>query len=90
MSCDITLERMTGIEPALSAWEANEPTSQGVFQAQARPFEGPFWWLIRRVGVRGGPEQLIKMATGQRGRRLRQEAAAAAASCPIMLLSARP
>ena len=23
MSCDITLERMTGIEPALSAWEAD-------------------------------------------------------------------
>jgi hypothetical protein len=41
-------------------------------------------------GPLGGPEQLIKMATGQRGRRLPQEAAAAAASCPIMLLSARP
>jgi hypothetical protein len=28
------LERMTGIEPALSAWEAGETTSQVVFQAQ--------------------------------------------------------
>ena len=26
----IVLERMTGIEPALSAWEAGEPTSQEV------------------------------------------------------------
>jgi hypothetical protein len=59
------LERMTGIEPALSAWEAGEPTSQVVFQAQTWPFGGPGWWLFRMVGARGGPEQLIKMATGQ-------------------------
>jgi len=57
-------ERMTGIEPALSAWEAGEPTSQVVFQAQTWPFGA---WLVafRRVGAREGPEQLIKMATGQ-------------------------
>jgi hypothetical protein len=54
---------MTGIEPALSAWEAGEPTSQVVFQAQTWPFGGPGWWLFRMVGARGGPEQLIKMAT---------------------------
>jgi hypothetical protein len=35
------MERMTGIEPALSAWEAGEPTRQGAFQAQTWPFEGP-------------------------------------------------
>ena len=36
-----------------------------------------------------GPEKLIKMATGQRRRRLRHEAAAAAARCSIALLSRR-
>jgi len=44
---------LSWLPPAFSAWEAGEPTSQGVFQAQARPFEGPFWWLIRRVGALG-------------------------------------
>src|SRR5512132_1053428 len=56
----------------LSAWEAGEPTSQVVFQAQTRPFGVPVWWLFWRVGARGGPEQLIKMTTGQRCRGLRQ------------------
>jgi hypothetical protein len=42
------------------------------------------------VGARGGPEKLIKIATGQRRRRLRHEAAAAAARCSIALLSRRP
>jgi hypothetical protein len=37
-----------------------------------------------------GPEKLIKMTTGQRRRRLRHEAAAAAARCSIALLSRRP
>jgi hypothetical protein len=68
---------MTGIEPALSAWEAGEPTSQVVFQAQKWPFEGPVWWLFRRIGARGGPEHLIKVATSQRRGRLWHEAAAA-------------
>jgi len=36
------VERMTGIEPALSAWEAGESTSQEVFQAQTWSFEGSF------------------------------------------------
>ncbi len=60
-----SLERMTGIEPALSAWEAGESTRQVVFQAQTWPFEGPFRGFFRRVGARGGPEQLINMATGR-------------------------
>lgn len=64
---------MTGIEPALSAWEAGEPTSHVVFQAQKWPFEGPVWWLSGG----SGPEHLIKVATSQRRRRLRHEAAAA-------------
>jgi hypothetical protein len=59
----VVLERMTGIEPALSAWEAAEPTSQVVFQAQMWPFDGSVWGLFRNVGARGGPEQLIKMAS---------------------------
>ena len=42
------------------------------------------------MGARGGPEKLIKMATGQRRRCLRHEAAAAAARCSIALLSRRP
>jgi hypothetical protein len=71
------VERMTGIEPALSAWEAGEPTVRWCFQAQRWPFEGPVWWLFRKAGARGGPGQLIKTATGQRLRRLRDEAAAA-------------
>jgi hypothetical protein len=37
-----------------------------------------------------GAEKLIKIATGQRRRRLRHEAAAAAARCSIALLSRRP
>jgi hypothetical protein len=49
------LERMTGIEPALSAWEAGEPTVRWCFQAQRWPFEGPVWRLFRRAGARGGP-----------------------------------
>jgi hypothetical protein len=52
---------MTGIEPALSAWEAGEPTFSWCFQTQRWPFGSPVWWLFRRVGARGGPEQLIKM-----------------------------
>jgi hypothetical protein len=48
-----------------------------VFSAQRWPFEGPVWRLFRRAGARGGPEQLIKTATGQRRRRIRDEAAAA-------------
>ena len=51
----IVLERMTGIEPALSAWEAGEPTSQVLYQAQIWSFESPVWWLFWRVGARGGP-----------------------------------
>ena len=58
-----SLERMTGIEPALSAWEAGETTSQVVFQAQIWPFEGLLLWLFRRVGACGGPGHLIKMAS---------------------------
>ena len=61
----LKLERMTGIEPALSAWEAGEPTSQGVFHAQKSAFENQFCGVSAGVGARGGPEQLIKMATGQ-------------------------
>lgn len=68
---------MTGIEPALSAWEAGEPTSQVVFQAQTWPFEGTFGGLIGGLGARGGPEHLINMATCQHCRHLRHEAAAA-------------
>jgi hypothetical protein len=57
------LERMTGIEPALSAWEAGEPTSQVAFQAQIWPFEGTFGGLTGGLGARGGPEHLINLAT---------------------------
>jgi hypothetical protein len=49
---------------SFSAWEAGEPTSQEVFQAHTWPFEGPFGGFPGGVGARGGPEQLIKMATG--------------------------
>jgi len=45
-----------------------------VFQPQTWPFEGHVRWLFARVGARGGPEQLIKMATGQLRRWLRNEA----------------
>jgi hypothetical protein len=45
------LERMTGIEPALSAWEAGEPTVRRCFQAQKWPFEGPVWRLFTDEGV---------------------------------------
>jgi len=51
-----------------------ELTSQVVFQPQTWPFEGHVWWLFARVGARGGPEQLIKMATGQLRRWLQNEA----------------
>jgi len=57
------VERTTGIEPAFSAWEAGETTSQVVFQAQIWPFEGLLLWLFRRVGACGGPGHLIKMAS---------------------------
>ena len=57
---------MTGIEPALSGWEAGEPTSQVVFHAQIWPFEARFAGLFGGVGARGGREQLIKMASGWR------------------------
>src|SRR4029453_15728891 len=46
---------------SLSVWEAGEPTTQVVFQAQTRPFGAPVWWLFWRVGARGGAEQFIKM-----------------------------
>jgi hypothetical protein len=48
----------------LSAWEAGEPSSHEVFQSQTWPFERPFGGLSGGVGA-AGPEQLIKMATGQ-------------------------
>jgi hypothetical protein len=59
--------------PSFSAWEAGKLTSQVVFQAQTWPFEGPVWWLFRRVGARGGPEQLIKMARRRAALRLSVE-----------------
>ena len=66
---------MTGIEPALSAWEAGEPTVRWCFQAQTWGFEATFGAFFWRSGARGGPEKLIKMATHQLDRRLRHEAA---------------
>jgi hypothetical protein len=57
--------RMTGIEPALSAWEACEPTVRWCFQAQRWPFGACLVASLEGFGARGGPEQLIKMATGQ-------------------------
>jgi hypothetical protein len=65
MSCDITVERMTGIEPALSAWEAGEPTSQRALHAQRSAFEDQICGGYANVGARVGPEKLIKMATDQ-------------------------
>jgi hypothetical protein len=59
---------------ALSAWDAGEPTSQEVFQAQTGRLR-LVWWPSEGVGACGGPEKLIKMATCQRRRRLRLEAA---------------
>jgi hypothetical protein len=51
---------------ALSAWDAGEPTSQEVFQAQTWPFEARLVAFLKKSGARGPPEKLIKMATGQR------------------------
>jgi hypothetical protein len=45
------LERMTGIEPALSAWEAGEPTSQVVFSGSDVAVWGP--WLVAFPEGRG-------------------------------------
>jgi hypothetical protein len=59
------VERMTGIEPALSAWEAAEPSRQRVLHAQRTSFEDQFCDVSAGVGARGGPEKLIKMATDQ-------------------------
>jgi hypothetical protein len=64
--------------------------SDGVSRLRHRPSRARFGGLSEGVGSRGGPEKLIRMATGQRGRRLRLEAAAAAARCSIALLSRRP
>jgi hypothetical protein len=49
------------------------PQSGGVFQAQSWLFEGPLGGFSGGPGPMG-PEQLIKTATGQRRRRLRDEA----------------
>jgi hypothetical protein len=62
---------MTGIEPALSAWEDGEPTTHGRFCVQTSPFKARIRDLCEGVGARGGPEQLIKVATGHLRRRLR-------------------
>jgi hypothetical protein len=58
---------MTGIEPALSAWEAGKPTVRWCFQAQRWPIEGLFDGLYGWVGARVGPEQLIKIARWRAG-----------------------
>ena len=49
------------------------PLVRRCFQAQTWPFKGSFGGLSEGVGARGGPEKLIKMATGQRRRRVRHE-----------------
>jgi hypothetical protein len=74
---DRPLRRLLAWLLTLSAWEAGEPVVRRCFQAQTGPFDGSFGGLSEGVGA----EKLIKMATGQRRRRLRHEAAAAAARC---------
>jgi hypothetical protein len=49
------VERITGFEPALSAWEAGEPTSQVVFSGTDVTVWGPFGGLSGGVGARGAP-----------------------------------
>ena len=66
------------------------PLVRRCFQAQTWPFDGSFGGLSEGVGARGGPEKLIKMATGHCRPRLRHQAAAAAVRCSIALLSRRP
>ena len=71
------LERMTGSNPALSAWEAYEPTARWCFQAQRWPFGGPCL-----VAFLEGSWPVGARAVDQDGhrptlRRLRHEAAAA-------------
>ena len=75
---------------ALSAWDAGEPQVRRCFRLRHGRLR-LVWWPSEGVGARGGaPEKLIKMATGQRRRHLRLEAAVPAARCSIALLSRRP
>ena len=66
-----TLEQMTGIEPALSAWEAGEPTSPRVLHAQRSAFEDQFCGVSAGVGARGGPRSAsVSAACPRRALRL--------------------
>ena len=51
-----SLERMTGIEPALSAWEAAEPASHEVSQPQTWSFEAQLVAFLYESGPVGGRE----------------------------------
>ena len=74
-NCRKSLEPMARIQPAVSAPEAGRPTTQGRFCAQTPPFQSPNGYLSEGVGAGWGPEQLIKMATGQLRHRVRDEVA---------------
>jgi hypothetical protein len=59
-------------EPPFSAWEAGEPTSQVVFQAQTWPFEGTFGGLTGGLGPVGGPSTAVCAKRVRPPRRRRQ------------------
>jgi hypothetical protein len=87
---DRAVRRLLAWLLALSAWHAGEPQVRRCFRLRHGQLR-LVWWPSEGVGARGGaPEKLIKMATGQRRRHLRLEAAVPAARCSIALLSRRP